>query len=147
VDKDGRLSMSSTLLPLPAGTIIGIHSKDDYYCHYVKIEDVSIRNGIAKITVPITGIISATIHKYPLKIKHPVVVEAFKKNETGTYESVKGIGIFLNIDYQFEIPCLPTGIYKIQIKDDYQSRETHFEQEAINVVSGKKTDIGKISLK
>jgi hypothetical protein len=138
VDKEGRLRLPNAILPLPAGSEIGIHSKDDYYFHYLKIEDLSIRNGTARITVPKTGIIAATIQNYPPAIKHPVVVEAFKKNDKGSYESVRGIGIFLSKDYRFEVAGLPTGVYRLQIKDDYESKQSYFEQEAIEVVGGKK---------
>jgi hypothetical protein len=147
VDKEGRLRLSNAILPIPAGSQIGIHSKDDYYYHYVNFEDVSIQNGTARITVPKTGIIVATIQNYPSQIKHPVVVEVLKKGDSGSYETVRGIGIFLSKDYRFEVNGLPTGAYKLQIKDDYESKKAHFEQETINVVSGRRTDIGKINLK
>jgi hypothetical protein len=147
VDKDGRLRLPKTILPLPEGSKISIHSKDDYYYHYLNFEDISIRNGLARITVPKTGIIVATIQNYSPAIKHPVVVEVFRKTHSGSYESVRGMGIFLSKNYRFEVNGLPTGVYKLQIKDDYESKQAHFEQETINVVSGRRTDIGNINLK
>lgn len=147
VNEKGQLYIPKDILPLPEGAEIAINSPDDYYFHYVRVEDISVYNGIAKIAVPKTGIIVSSIKKYPKEINHPVVVEAYRKKEDGAYESFRGIGIFLQVGYAFEVVGLPAGIYKIQIKDDYGSTSYYFEKEGIQVVNGRRTNLGEIELR
>lgn len=144
-NKDGKMTASIDLPSLPSETQIGILSEDNFYCYYAKITDLIVSNGTVRMTVPKSGIILATLKKYPTRIKKPVVAEIFKKNNGGRYESYKGIGFFLS-EGKLEVECLPAGIYKIQIKNSYDSSTFLFEKENIKVTSGIKTDLDGIDL-
>lgn len=148
VDSLGKFPVPSSVLNgLPKGSELFIHSQDGFYWQSLEIHDLQVKENTAKILVIKTGVISGTVMKFPSEVRDPVVIEADKKDKDGKYTVVTGIGIQLSIGHTFNINGLSPGVYKIQIKNAYDSPEAYFVKEGINVVSGKKANVGNIEFK
>lgn len=148
VNNLGQLEVSSTLLDLPKSSELFIHTQDGFYWQTIKMENLKFTGQTAKISLAKTGIISATITKVPQEInRYPVVVSVSKRGEDGSYKYFTGIGIFAAVGYPFEIYGLPSGTYKIQIKKSYDSGNSYYENEKIEVETGRKTNIGNLELR
>lgn len=120
-------------------------SKDEFYfCNFTNKNTV-IKNGKTLLKTPETGIISFQFKDCP-SFYTPFVVPYYRKAETGKYKSDGGIGIFLINGHEFTISNLKAGIYKIELKKDYKTKEVIWSKDGIKVTAGKKTVIPPITL-
>lgn len=149
INKDGSISLPASFLDLPSGSLLSVCTRDEYYCHSFNISDlkkIKTSDNKMMLTVPKTGIISASIVTNKKGPDEPIVVSVLKLNTNGIYSRFRGIGIWLPNNYPFSVSGLPTGTYMIKIKKDYEASTVYYQKDQIQVIAGNKTDLGALEL-
>ena len=146
---DGTMSLPSSFLDLPIGSVLFVRSSDEFYFHSFEVSDIKkkgVSDGKIALAVPKTGIITATIIDYEKGIEQPLVIPVLKLNKDGVYEEFRGIGIGLSNNYPFSIAGLPEGTYRIEVKKNYEDSTVYYRKDGIRVIEGQKMDLGDIKL-
>lgn len=137
---------SFRLKMLPKEWTMGIVSSNGFYHHFWDSDDLKLTNGINRIYVPISGIISVSLPNYLPDIPMSIFLSYYKKNTQGTYlyegcifigHHIEGTGI--------QIPGLETGEYMIEI-GDLEKDLILWRRRGIDVTAGEQTCIKDIIL-
>jgi len=101
---------------------VGCISSDQYFYAFHESRELAVTSNVVRVRIPRTGIAELKFSQSALDshVSGPYVVPYDRKDTNGVLVAAGGIGIFLT-DEPFTIEGLPNGIYRFQLKRNYEA--------------------------
>ncbi len=132
-----------TVPDAPMDFMVGVQTQDEFYEKWWTPSDLALSNGTVRLQVQKTGIIAFRFSSFPPAYGDPLVVSCSKMQTNGQYEHVSGIGIFFSSE-EAPIGGLGEGLYRLQLKHNYEDDHVIWEESDIKVRAGQRTTISNI---
>jgi hypothetical protein len=132
-----------TVRDVPADFILGVQTQNEFYEKWWTPSDLSLSNGTVRLQVQKTGVIALRFGSFPPAYSDPLVVSCSKVQTNGQYKEVSGIGMFFSSE-ETPVGGLEEGLYRLQLKHNYEDDHAIWEEFNIMVRAGQRTTISNI---